>query len=116
MRIGRTIDYCVQALCATALTLNLDFTSPQRRCPSPFKSFLIWIYLLNMETLTNSEVAWRDNYEWLLSCGYQLRPRLRPGWVPSWISNPPKKRIDAYSREDSIGGRVSTVQTILRVL
>lgn len=61
-----------------------------------------------METLTNSEVAWRDNYEWLLSCGYQLRPRLRPNWVPSWISNPPQEPTMAYLREDSIGGRVST--------
>ena len=37
--------------------------------------------------LRSHEIWWRDRYEMLLSHGYQLRPRLRPGWVPSWIAN-----------------------------
>ncbi|KAF8637040.1 hypothetical protein AX16_010895 [Volvariella volvacea WC 439] len=32
------------------------------------------------------EVTWRDHQVWLQSQGYFLRPRFRPGWVPSWAS------------------------------
>ena len=32
------------------------------------------------------EVKWRDRQPFLESMGYMLRPRLRPGWTPSWIS------------------------------
>jgi hypothetical protein len=35
--------------------------------------------------LNGFEVFWRDHQEWLSSIGYLLRPRFRPGWVPSWI-------------------------------
>ncbi|KAG6871495.1 hypothetical protein C0992_011122, partial [Termitomyces sp. T32_za158] len=31
-----------------------------------------------------NEVFWADLQPYLLSCGYQLRPRYRPDWVPSW--------------------------------
>ncbi|KAF8874869.1 hypothetical protein CPB84DRAFT_1736865 [Gymnopilus junonius] len=34
--------------------------------------------------LTSAEVFWRDLQPWLLECGYQLRPRYRKGWIPSW--------------------------------
>ncbi|KAL7282051.1 hypothetical protein ACG7TL_003518 [Trametes sanguinea] len=34
------------------------------------------------------EVVWRDRQEALESCGYMLRPRLRPGWKPSWRGKP----------------------------
>ena len=30
------------------------------------------------------EDAWTSRYEMLESYGYRLRPRFRPGWVPSW--------------------------------
>ncbi len=30
------------------------------------------------------EIWWRDRSELLEEHGYQLRSRLRPGWVPSW--------------------------------
>nr|GAT49096.1 predicted protein [Mycena chlorophos] len=36
------------------------------------------------EELSPGEEYWRDHYEWLKSCGYELRPRFRPDWVPSW--------------------------------
>lgn len=34
--------------------------------------------------LKRSEPFWRDHQQWLETCGYMLRPRYRPGWVPSW--------------------------------
>ncbi|KDQ15821.1 hypothetical protein BOTBODRAFT_65125 [Botryobasidium botryosum FD-172 SS1] len=35
-----------------------------------------------------SEVFWIAHQPFLESCGYQLRPRYRPGWVKSWTRNP----------------------------
>ncbi|KAJ6618793.1 hypothetical protein B0H10DRAFT_2217291 [Mycena sp. CBHHK59/15] len=34
--------------------------------------------------LRTSDIFWRDMQPWLQECGYMLRPRFRPGWVPSW--------------------------------
>jgi len=34
--------------------------------------------------LADYEVFWRNNYEWLKSRGYVLRPRYEPNWKPSW--------------------------------
>lgn len=34
--------------------------------------------------LATGEVQWRDKAEYLLQRGYRLRPRLMPGWTPSW--------------------------------
>ncbi len=36
------------------------------------------------DTLDEFEGFWRDRYDWLGSIGYQLRPRYKPGWIPSW--------------------------------
>lgn len=36
------------------------------------------------EVLTIGEIFWRDHQVWLQEQGYTLRPRYRPGWVPSW--------------------------------
>ncbi|KAN0108957.1 Protein kinase-like domain containing protein [Russula decolorans] len=36
--------------------------------------------------LSSFEVKWRDRQPFLESKGYMLRPRLRPGWTPSWLS------------------------------
>ncbi|KLO08634.1 hypothetical protein SCHPADRAFT_944281 [Schizopora paradoxa] len=36
------------------------------------------------EELNPQEIFWRDLYPFLLDHGYQLRPRFRPGWIPSW--------------------------------
>ena len=36
--------------------------------------------------LSSYEVKWRDRQPFLESKGYMLRPRLRPGWTPSWLS------------------------------
>ncbi|KAJ6516594.1 hypothetical protein C8R47DRAFT_1172841 [Mycena vitilis] len=33
---------------------------------------------------------WRDHHDWLKESGYLLRPRYRPGWIPSWQNDPHK--------------------------
>ena len=37
-------------------------------------------------TLSSREVKWKDRQPFLEFKGYMLRPRLRPGWTPSWLS------------------------------
>lgn len=34
--------------------------------------------------LSEHEIWWRQQYEWLKAQGYLLRPRYAPEWVPSW--------------------------------
>ncbi|KAF6744608.1 kinase-like domain-containing protein [Ephemerocybe angulata] len=51
------------------------------------------------EKIQEEEVFWRDHYEWLLESGYQLRPRYKPGWVPTWKTNPD---LDYSECEDSV--------------
>ncbi|KAJ7261894.1 kinase-like domain-containing protein [Mycena rebaudengoi] len=34
--------------------------------------------------LLPDEIFWRDHQIWLQSCGYMLRPRYHPDWIPSW--------------------------------
>ena len=40
-----------------------------------------------LSELTNTEKKWRDRAEMLEKEGYVLRPRLRPGWTPSWLES-----------------------------
>ena len=37
--------------------------------------------------LSPEEEKWRDRHPMLKDEGYELRPRLRPGWKPSWIES-----------------------------
>lgn len=37
--------------------------------------------------LPPEEIKWRDRYGMLKDEGYELRPRLRPGWKPSWLES-----------------------------
>jgi hypothetical protein len=37
--------------------------------------------------LTINEIWWRDHQKWLETKGYMLRPRYRPDWQPSWLTN-----------------------------
>ena len=60
-------------------------------------------------TLFRSEVWWRDHYDDIRLCGYQLRPRYQPGWVPSWKES----NKDFFSVED---GQPCLVRAILSVL
>ncbi|EIN06247.1 hypothetical protein PUNSTDRAFT_73300 [Punctularia strigosozonata HHB-11173 SS5] len=55
---------------------------------------------INVEAgdLYPGEPFWRDKYEWLLSCGYKLRDRYKPDWVPSWRG---KSDVYYYDQEDS---------------
>jgi hypothetical protein len=39
------------------------------------------------EGLSTSEIWWMEQYDFLESRGYRLRPRYRPGWIPSWHTN-----------------------------
>ncbi|KAA1472467.1 hypothetical protein DENSPDRAFT_778324 [Dentipellis sp. KUC8613] len=48
------------------------------------------------ETLRHHETEWRDRQVFLQSQGYMLRPRLRPGWTPSWI----RTGVDVLRAED----------------
>ncbi|KAH9962898.1 kinase-like domain-containing protein [Russula dissimulans] len=48
--------------------------------------------------LSPHEITWRDRQLFLESKGYMLRPRLRPGWTPSWLSTGRKY----YLFEDSV--------------
>ncbi|KAI0040975.1 hypothetical protein FA95DRAFT_1576628 [Auriscalpium vulgare] len=51
------------------------------------------------ETLLGHEIPWRDRAHFLEGRGYILRPRLRPGWWPSWVGA--NKRFTDV--EDGIG-------------
>ncbi|KAK7031869.1 kinase domain-containing protein [Favolaschia claudopus] len=41
-------------------------------------------YLTLARTLHPGDLWWAEHYTFLLSRGYQLRKRFKPGWVPSW--------------------------------
>ena len=60
-------------------------------------------------TLFRSEVWWREHYDDIKLCGYQLRPRYRPGWVPSWRES----NKDFFSVED---GQPCLVSAVLLVV
>ncbi|KAI0040246.1 hypothetical protein FA95DRAFT_1566568 [Auriscalpium vulgare] len=51
------------------------------------------------EILLSHEIRWRDRAYFLEGRGYLLRPRLRPGWQPSWVGTK-KLWVDV---EDGIG-------------
>ena len=64
------------------------------------------------ELLTH-EKRWRDKHSFLVSKGYTLRPRLRPGWVPSWTTS----NISVSVAEDgwlSIVGNISNIPRIIQ--
>ena len=42
---------------------------------------------LVMSTLSHDEEKWKGRHEMLKHEGFELRPRLRPGWKPSWIES-----------------------------
>src|SRR5260370_41615916 len=63
-------------------------------------------------TLFRSEVWWRGHYEAIERCGYQLRPRYHPGWVPSWRG----LNKDFFSVEDGQPCLVSVTRVVLSAL
>ena len=60
------------------------------------------------------EYFWVDHQLFLLSCGYKLRPRYDPAWVPSWKH----KDIPWYLCEDSnglvVGAAISLCYTFFK--
>ncbi|KAH8115230.1 kinase-like domain-containing protein [Phellopilus nigrolimitatus] len=62
-------------------------------------------------SLLGSECWWRDRYDFLLSRGYQLRPRYHPGWKPSWL----EADIFPYACEDAYKQIRETVMDAKRV-
>jgi hypothetical protein len=55
-------------------------------------------------SLVAGEIIWRDRYDYFEQRGYQLRPRFKPGWEPSWRG----KRKDYEECEDGQGPIVCT--------
>lgn len=62
-------------------------------------------------TLLHGEIFWHEHATWLKECGYELRPRFRPGWVPSWIV----MKKDPYLCEDSSSGMVRLSRILNRI-
>ncbi|OCB87837.1 hypothetical protein A7U60_g4970 [Sanghuangporus baumii] len=48
--------------------------------------------------LSAVEKRWTEDYDYLLSRGYQLRPRFHPGWTPTWRGT----NLSPVACEDSI--------------
>ncbi|KAF5379491.1 hypothetical protein D9615_006618 [Tricholomella constricta] len=48
------------------------------------------------------EEFWVEHYNFLLSHGYQLRPRYHPDWVPSWIRAVQPANLNYLDYEDSV--------------
>lgn len=58
---------------------------------------------LSPEELSEAEKRWVSFHPYLLSKGYQLRPRYRPDWAPSWKAT----GDNPYDCEDSGNALVS---------
>lgn len=58
-----------------------------------------------------SELFWRDHYNWLKECGYVLRPRYAPDWVPSWEAKDPKNSGPRKPYHHCEDGQMSPVRT-----
>lgn len=58
--------------------------------------------------LSSSELWWIERYEMLKDQGYTLRPRFRPGWVPTWKV----RNIRPLRCEDSIRNPVFVAQSL----
>ena len=65
------------------------------------------------------EQKWRDRALELRQRGYELRPRFRPGWKPSWQKFEWLPRcikyglLNPYAREDSIPPMVRMTSTVI---
>lgn len=63
-------------------------------------------------TLHPGEIWWRDRYQVLLDNGYQLRPRFRPDWKPSWQG----KNVHPFTCEDAVPNIVCSLHLALGVI
>ncbi|KAJ7162129.1 hypothetical protein C8R46DRAFT_1000083 [Mycena filopes] len=62
--------------------------------------------------LSKGEIYWRDHQPWLKECGYILRPRYQPDWVPSWRKDPSELAIVS---EDGISLQSNRIMDAVRV-
>jgi hypothetical protein len=63
---------------------------------------LNWQFLCDESVLSEDELWWSNQYDWLIRRGYRLRSRYRVGWVPSWSRN----GMPAIFCEDSLKSTV----------
>ncbi|ELU40825.1 Pkinase domain-containing protein [Rhizoctonia solani AG-1 IA] len=66
---------------------------------------------LTPEELSEAEKNWVHFQPYLVSKGYQLRPRYRPGWVPSWKLS----GANPYDCEDSIDSLPTRLLDAVRI-
>jgi len=66
----------------------------------------------DFSTLHGGERYWRDRQQWLASCGYMLRPRYRPDWVPSWGTDD----LRWWLYEDAIATLHSKIMDAIRIV
>ena len=66
------------------------------------------VHLLFAE-LTPDEELWSTREELLNSHGYKLRPRLRSGWTPSWVTTG-KSPLDSEDGEALVVRTVSLIR------
>ncbi|KAJ7782459.1 hypothetical protein DFH07DRAFT_900876 [Mycena maculata] len=64
------------------------------------------------DLLLGTEPFWREHYVWLEACGYRLRPRYHPDWVPSWITNPKKDELQC---EDALSNSKYKIMDATRI-
>ena len=65
--------------------------------------------------LSDTEQWWANQQLWLAQQGYVLRPRYRPGWVPSWK----RGRVSEFKAEDGLRSRVrfrALIQQLMRLI
>lgn len=81
---------------STAEAAAAAYNSPKRR-------YKIRVDGSDNATLDSYEIFWRDRFLFFEAHGYRLRPRFRPGWIPSWYA----KDVYHLRCEDSVFGTVS---------
>ncbi|KAG6909502.1 hypothetical protein DXG01_017059 [Tephrocybe rancida] len=70
---------------------------------------------LALGKLIGAEAMWAKNQPYLLSCGYQLRPRYRPDWRPSWWNHHDGPLIMLRPFEDALFMLYEDVMDAVRV-
>lgn len=66
--------------------------------------------------LNDQEKMWRDKQPFLESRGYMLRPRLRPGWIPSWTVTGDVMHAEACEDYQSMPVCTSTERSWCRLM
>ena len=74
-----------------------DIPGEESTSPSPTNSISV-----DLTQLSEPEAWWRDHQQWLAEHGYMLRPRYRPGWQPSWITDPRKPKYECEDMDPPI--------------